>query len=136
MIDIRLLRIPAFSAALATNVLGVFVVVGYFLFVAQYLQLVLGLSPFQAGLWSVPSAIGFIVSSNLAPRVMHRLRPAFVIGASLALAALGLGMLLLAGTSSGLAVLVTASVVISLALSPLFALTTELIVGRAPPERS
>jgi DHA2 family multidrug resistance protein-like MFS transporter len=136
MIDIRLLRTPAFSAALATNVLGVFVAVGYFLFIAQYLQLVLGLSPFHAGLWSVPSAIGFIVSSNLAPRVMHRVRPAVVIGACLALAALGLSMLVLAGASTGLPILVTASVVISLALSPLFALTTELIVGSAPPERA
>jgi DHA2 family multidrug resistance protein-like MFS transporter len=136
MIDVRLFRIPSFSAALATNVLGVFVVVGYFLFIAQYLQLVLGLAPFEAGLWSVPSAIGFIVSSNLAPRVLHRLRPAFVISTCLALAAVGLSLLLLAGPSSGLAVLVTASVIIALALSPLFALTTELIVGSAPPERA
>ncbi|HET7081029.1 MAG TPA: MFS transporter, partial [Chloroflexia bacterium] len=136
MIDVRLFRIPSFSAALATNVLGVFVVVGYFLFIAQYLQLVLGLAPFEAGLWSVPSAIGFIVSSNLAPRVLHRLRPAFVISTCLALAAVGLSLLLLAGSSSGLAVLVTASVIIALALSPLFALTTELIVGSAPPERA
>ncbi|HEX6605466.1 MAG TPA: MFS transporter, partial [Chloroflexia bacterium] len=136
MIDVRLFRIPSFSAALATNVLGVFVVVGYFLFIAQYLQLVLGLAPFEAGVWSVPSAVGFIVSSNLAPRVLHRLRPAFVISTCLALAAVGLSLLLLAGPSSGLTVLVTASVVIALALSPLFALTTELIVGSAPPERA
>ncbi len=136
MIDVRLFRIPSFSAALATNVLAIFVAVGYFLFVAQYLQLVLGLSPLQAGLWSVPSSIGFIVGSNLAPRVMHRFRPASVVGGSLALAVLGLVMLLLVGQSSGLAVLVTASVLISLALSPVFTLTTELIVGSAPPERA
>ena len=67
MIDLRLFRIPAFSAALAVNFLTIFVAVGYFLFVAQYLQLVLGLTPLEAGLWSVPSAIGFIVGSNLAP---------------------------------------------------------------------
>ena len=64
MIDLRLFRIPAFSAALAVNVLAIFVAVGYFLFVAQYLQLVLGLSPLEAGLWSVPSAIAFIVGSQ------------------------------------------------------------------------
>ena len=33
---------------------GVFVAVGYFLFIAQYLQLVLGLSPLRRVLWSVP----------------------------------------------------------------------------------
>jgi len=97
---------------------------------------VLGLSPLEAGLWSLPSAIGFIVGSNLAPKVIHRFRPAFVLGASLALAAVGLGLLLLVGASSGLAVIVAASLVISLALSPMFNLTTELIVGSAPPERS
>ena len=136
MIDLSLFRIPSFSAALATNVLGIFVAVGYFLFIAQYLQLVLGLSPLEAGLWSVPSAAGFIIGSNVAPRFIHRFRPAYVLGGSLALAAVGLGLLLFVGTTSGLPVLVAASLVISLALSPMFNLTTELIVGSAPPERA
>src|SRR6266511_490419 len=48
MIDLRLFRSQAFNASLATNLLGIFIVVGYFLFVAQYLQLVLGLSPLEA----------------------------------------------------------------------------------------
>jgi DHA2 family multidrug resistance protein-like MFS transporter len=136
MVDVSLFRIPSFSAALATNVLGVFVVTGYFLFIAQYLQLVLGLSPLEAGLWSVPSAIGFIVGSNVAPRFMYRFRPAVVLGTSFGITAVGLGMLFLADGSSGLGVLVAASVIISLALSPMFNLTTELIVGSAPPERA
>jgi hypothetical protein len=38
MLDLRLFASRAFNAALATNLLGVFLVVGYFLFVAQYLQ--------------------------------------------------------------------------------------------------
>ena len=63
MIDLRLFRGRAFSASLAANFLGIFIAVGYFLFVAQYLQLVLGLSPLQAGLWSLPSAGGLIVGS-------------------------------------------------------------------------
>ena len=33
-------------------------IVGYFLFVAQYLQLVVGLSPLRAGLWSRPRPSG------------------------------------------------------------------------------
>jgi DHA2 family multidrug resistance protein-like MFS transporter len=136
MIDVQLFRIPTFSAALVTNVLGVFVAFGYFLFVPQYLQLVLGLSPLQAGLWSVPSALGFIVSSNLAPRFMYRFHPALVIGGSLALATIGLLLLLGVGETSGLMLVVVASLVISLALSPMFNLTTELLVGSAPPERA
>jgi DHA2 family multidrug resistance protein-like MFS transporter len=135
MIDLRLFRIPAFSASLVVNVLAIFVAVGYFLFVAQYLQLVLGLSPLQAGLWSLPSAIGFIVGSNVAPRIVRAIRPAYLMSAGLALSAVGLGLLTQVG-SDGLAAVVAASVVISLGLAPVFGLTTELIVGSAPPERA
>jgi DHA2 family multidrug resistance protein-like MFS transporter len=39
-------------------------------------------------------------------------------------------------TSNGLVALVIASVIISLGLAPVFGLTSELIVGSAPPERA
>jgi DHA2 family multidrug resistance protein-like MFS transporter len=136
MIDLRLFRIPSFSGSLAVSFLGVFVAVGYFLFIAQYLQLVLGLSPLAAGVWSVPSALGFIVGSNVAPRIAQRVRPAFVMGAGMVLAAVGLAVLTQVGGADGLAVIVAASVVISLGLAPVFGLTTELIVGSAPPEKA
>jgi MFS transporter, DHA2 family, multidrug resistance protein len=138
MIDLQLFRIQAFNASLATNLLGIFIVVGYFLFVAQYLQLVLGLSPLEAGLWSLPSAGGFIIGSNLAPRILRRVRPAFVIGAGLAMAAIGLGVLTQVGGSpnADLAILAGASLVVSLGLAPVFTATTDLVVGSAPPERA
>jgi DHA2 family multidrug resistance protein-like MFS transporter len=139
MIDLRLFRIPSFSAALAVNFLAVFVAIGYFLFVAQYLQLVLDLSPLEAGLWSVPSAIGFVIGSNIAPRIVRRVRPAHVIGGALLVAATGLATLVQVGgadPTTGLAIVVVASVIISLGLAPVFGLTTELIVGSAPPERA
>ena len=138
MIDLRLFRSRVFNAALATNFLAIFVAVGYFLFVAQYLQLVLGLSPLEAGLWSLPSAVGFIVGSNLAPRILRRVRPALVIGAGLGLAAVGLGVLTQVGgsPSADLAILVGASLLASLGLAPVFGATTDLIVSSAPPERA
>ena len=136
MIDLRLFRIPSFSASLVINFLTIFVAVGYFLFVAQYLQLVLGLSPLVAGLCSVPSAIGFIVGSNLAPMLVRRFRTANVMGGSLILAAIGLVVLTRVDAANGLPVVILASVVIALGLSPVLTLTTDLIVGSAPPERA
>jgi MFS transporter, DHA2 family, multidrug resistance protein len=138
MIDVRLFKLRAFDAALATNFLAIFVAVGYFLFVAQYLQLVLGLSPLEAGLWSLPSAVGFIVGSNLAPRLLRQVRPAYVIGAGLGLAAVGLAVLTQVGGSrdADLAILVGASLLVSLGLAPVFTATTDLIVSSAPPERA
>jgi DHA2 family multidrug resistance protein-like MFS transporter len=136
MIDIGLFKLRAFNAALATNFLAIFVAVGYFLFVAQYLQLVVGLSPLEAGLWSLPSAFGFIIGSQFAPRVLHNVRPAYVISGGLAMSAIGLGVLTQVGVTDGLVPLVAGSVVISLGLAPVFGLTTELIVGSAPPEQA
>src|SRR5688572_19482989 len=48
MIDLALFRVPAFNAALVVNFLAIFMAVGYFLFIAQYLQLVADLTPIQA----------------------------------------------------------------------------------------
>jgi DHA2 family multidrug resistance protein-like MFS transporter len=56
-------RRAAFPAArvpgsLAINSVSLFVAAGYFLYIAQYLQLMVRLSPLQAGRWSAPSAAG------------------------------------------------------------------------------
>jgi DHA2 family multidrug resistance protein-like MFS transporter len=112
------------------------VMIGYFLFIGQYLQLVAGMSPLQAGLWSLPGAVGFVVSSQFAPRYLHRIRAANVVAGGLAAAAVGLFLLTAVQVESGLAAIVAASVVISLGMGPVFGLTTEMVVGSAPAEKA
>ena len=136
LIDLQLFRAPAFSVSLAAFLLSIFVIAGIFLFIAQYLQLVLGLSPLMAGLWTLPSAGGLIAGSMLAPLIVRRVRPAFVMAGGLALSAVGFGMLALVDASSGLAVLVIGSVAFSLGVAPVGTLATDIIVGSAPPERA
>ncbi len=136
MIDLRLFRIPVFSASLTTYLLSIFVAFGFFLFVAQYLQLVLGLSPLEAGLWSLPSGAGFIVGSLIAPKIIHRFRPAVVMASGLTVAALGLLGLTQVGGANSLAVILVSIGVTALALAPVITLSTELVVGSAPPERA
>ncbi len=136
MIDVGLFRLRVFNAALAANFLAIFIAVGYFLFVAQYLQLVIGLSPLEAGLWSLPSAVAFIIGSQLVPRLLYGVRPAYVVAGGLALASIGLGLLTQVGVTSGLVPLIAGSVIISVGLAPVFGVTTELIVGAAPPKQA
>jgi MFS transporter, DHA2 family, multidrug resistance protein len=136
LIDVRLLGNRAFSAALTTNLLSFFVGFGALLFTAQYLQLVLGLSPLEAGLWSLPSSAGFILGSMATPLLVRRAAPVAVMAAGLALAAVGFGLLTQLPSSSGLPLLVTGSVIFSLALAPVDTLATDLAVGAAPPERA
>jgi len=56
--------------------------------------------------------------------------------AGLGVAAAGFAVLTQVDAESGLAVLVTASVIFSLGLAPLFTLANDLIIGAAPPERA
>jgi MFS transporter, DHA2 family, multidrug resistance protein len=136
LIDLRLFRVPAFSTSLATFMFSIFVLGGIFLFIAQYLQLVVGFSPLVAGLWMVPSSSGFIAGSMLAPLLVRSVRPAFVMAGGLALSAVGFGMLTQVGAGSALAVVVIGSVVLSLGVAPGLTVATDMIVGSAPPGRA
>ncbi|AFU01909.1 MFS transporter [Nocardia brasiliensis] len=136
MLDLRLFRLGTFRIALLINVVGIFVAFGYFLFVAQYFQLVLGLSPLGTGIAMAPSGLGFIVGSQLAPRIVRVVRPAYVIGAGMAATAVGMVMMTQLAVTGGLALAVAASIVSSLGMAPVFGITTELIVGSAPPEQA
>jgi DHA2 family multidrug resistance protein-like MFS transporter len=139
MIDVSLFTVRSFNGALAVNFFAIFVMVGYFIFVFQYLQLVLGLSPLEAGAWGLPGAAGFVVTSQLTPRIAHHIAPPRLVGTGLAVAAAGLFVLINVSAEHqdrGLAVAVIGSVIISLGMGPVFGLTTELIVGSAPPEKA
>jgi DHA2 family multidrug resistance protein-like MFS transporter len=136
LLDLRLFRSAAFTAALTANLLSFFAGFGALLFIAQYLQLVLGLSPLAAGLWMLPASAGTVLGSMLTPALARWGRPAFVMAASLALTAAGLALFIRLGSATGLAILVTGSVVFSLALAPADTLAADLVTGAAPPERS
>jgi DHA2 family multidrug resistance protein-like MFS transporter len=136
MLDLDLFRVPAFSAALGANALALFTVFGLDLFIAQYLQLVLGMGPLEAGLWTLPAAAGFVVGSNVAPWIAARVPTGQVVAGGSVVAALGLAMLTQVGPGSGLAVLVAGSLVMGLGAAQVVTLTTDLVVGSAPAERA
>jgi MFS transporter, DHA2 family, multidrug resistance protein len=136
LIDLRLFRVPAFTASLALYGFGIMMVFGGFLFVPQFLQLVLGLSPLEAGLWTLPWALAFVVGSQVTPFLAQRYPPATVMAVGLTLAALGFAVFTQLEPTSGFAMIVSGSVVFSLGTAPLFTLTNDLIIGSAPPERA
>jgi DHA2 family multidrug resistance protein-like MFS transporter len=136
LIDLRLFRSATFTTALATYLLGTFAVFGGFVFIAQYLQLVLGLQPLQAGLWSLPSFGAFILASMIVPAITRKIPAPRLIAAGLLIAAAGFGVLTQIDRAPPLAVIVTGSVLYSLGISPVFILATDIIVGSAPIARA
>jgi MFS transporter, DHA2 family, multidrug resistance protein len=135
LIDLDLFRAPAFSVSLATYALGTFVGFAMYLFLAQYLQLVLDLSPLEAGLVTVPSMLVFMAGSALVPRLARRMRPTSAIASGLTVSALGFAVLGKA-EALGLPGLIAGSVIYSVGLTPVVILATDLIIGSAPVQRA
>jgi DHA2 family multidrug resistance protein-like MFS transporter len=133
MVDLALFRISAFRAALAINLTGIMVMFGSFVFLAQYFQLVAGLSPIEAGLWSLPSALAFTLASFAVTPLATRMKPSRLMSAGMVVSALGFVWLALAPS---LVQIVAASIVFSVGFTPVIALTTGIVVGSAPPERT
>jgi DHA2 family multidrug resistance protein-like MFS transporter len=136
LIDLGLFRVPAFAASLVTYMLACLVAFGAYVFIAQYLQLVLGLSPLVAGLWTVPSMLAFVAGSMLVPPIAQRVSPARLIGGGLALATVGYWIVAQVDTSAGLAAVVVGSVIYSLGVCPAVVLSTDLVVSSAPAARA
>ena len=133
LIDLKLFRVPAFSTTLVVFMLNAFVMFAASFFAAQYFQLVLGLSPLHAGIWTLPAAVSVIIGTTLSPRLVRLASRTVVIIAGLVVCTLGFGVLMLVGYG-GLAALVIGSVITGLGAGPLAALIPDVIVGSAPPE--
>lgn len=136
LLDLKLFRIPAFNASLATYLLATFVAFGMFMYTPQYLQLVLGFSPLNAGLWILPSSFGFIIGAMVTTMLVRKIKPATLMAGGSILGAIGYGLFTMTTATSGLGLLVAGSLLSALCISPLFTLTNDMIVSAAPPERA
>jgi DHA2 family multidrug resistance protein-like MFS transporter len=135
LLDLRLFANRAFRVTLSSMLAYSMLSGGTMVFVAQYFQLVDGLSPLRAGLALVPGMAGAIVSFQLAPLLARRVRPAYLIPAGLGISVAGLLVMTQSGTS-GATVLIVGFMVSSFGTGPLVTLGTNLVVGSAPAQRA
>ncbi|QSB17557.1 MFS transporter [Natronosporangium hydrolyticum] len=135
LLEVRLFRNRAFSAALAVLLIGLVGVGGTMYLVTQYLQLVEGLTPFVAGLWMGPPALAMLVAAIGAPLLARRVRPGLVMAGTLGLSLLGYAALATADTGDAPRV-VAGFALIYLGLGAIAALGTDMVVGAAPASQS
>ena len=135
LLDMKLFRHAPFTVSFAIYVLGAFAAFGTLFEIAQYLQLVLGLDPIAAGLWTAPAGIAFASGSLLSPWLAKWIARRHIVSGGLVLGALGLGILArVDGTSLGQ--LVVGYLVFGTGMSIAFALAVDDVVAAAPPERA
>jgi DHA2 family multidrug resistance protein-like MFS transporter len=136
LLDLRLFTVRGFSAALASYGLTGFMLFGIFLFIPQYLQLVKGMSPLIAGIWSIPWAAAFVVGSLACAALVKRWSRGTLIAAGFAVAAAASLMFLTMDEATSFAWFGTATTFIALGTAPVVTLTTDIVIGTAPPERA
>ncbi|WP_327150247.1 MFS transporter [Nocardia sp. NBC_01329] len=136
LVDLRLFGNVKFSGALIALMVTMLAMGGLFLLLAQYLQLVLGLSAFQAGLWTMPEAAAMVVGTVLVSALAPRIRPAYLMAGGLLTSIVGYAIFTQLSGGDDLAIIVTGMVVFSLGLSPMSVLGLDMIVGAVDPARA
>src|SRR3954451_133282 len=91
MVDLSMFRNRAFSGALAANTIGTLALVGNAVFMTQYLQLVLGMSPLKAALWSLVPSVAVGAAAPVGTVLAQKIDRAYVLGIGFVVAAGGFG---------------------------------------------
>lgn len=136
LLDLRLFRNRGFSSALGVMLVSTLSMGGMFMLIAQYLQLVAGLSPLESGLLLVPPSVAMIVSTLSAPAIAQRIGHGNVIGGGMLIAALGFGLLTQADPTGAPMLAITGQLVAAVGLGPGAALLAGIIIGSTPKEKA
>ncbi len=136
LLDLALFERPAFRAAIAAYALSGLAMMGVYILITQHLQLVLSLSPLQAGFTILPWSVGFVIGSLGAAALARRMTATVAIVRCLLLAALGFLAIVFVGETRGVLAVIVGTLLMSLGLAPVMTLVNEIILTSAPPERA
>jgi MFS transporter, DHA2 family, multidrug resistance protein len=136
LLDMKLFRIRKFAAAITAYGLSCFAMFGLYIFITQYLQLVLGLSALVAGIATMPWAIAFMLGSMSTARLTARFAPALVLVSGLVFAMLGFLLIFMIDNRFALWLLLLGTVVMALGMAPVFTIANEMMITSAPPQRA
>ncbi|MDY0909434.1 MFS transporter [Microbacterium sp. CFBP9034] len=136
MLDMALFRRGSFSGAILVNLLSVIALVGFLFFVAQHLQLIVGLTPMQAGLALVPGLAAMIAAGLLVVPLAKRFSPRVIVPTALAMSVLGYVTIALTAQDGHVGMLVGAFVALGIGIGMAETVSNELILSSAPPEKA
>ncbi|MDQ2690085.1 MAG: MFS transporter, partial [Chloroflexota bacterium] len=134
MLDMRLFRRGTFTGALLVNLLSVIALVGYIFFVAQHLQLVVGLSPMEASWALVPGLAAMIVAGLIVVPIARRVPARVLVPSALVFSVAGYLAIAFGGES--LTAVVLSFVVLAVGIGMAETVSNELILTTAPPEKA
>ncbi|MGW2562156.1 MFS transporter [Streptomyces sp. NPDC001514] len=136
LLDMRLFRHRGFSGAVLADLLTILGLSGLVFFLSQFLQLVQGRQPFEAGLAELPAAIGAVATGLVAGTVARRFSVRSVVAGGLAAVGLALAALTLIGRSTAYPSLGAALLVVGIGAGFSFTVTADVILSSVPKEQA
>ena len=136
LIDVTLFAERAFSAAVVVQFLVIFAMTGFSLFASQYLQLVVGLGPLEAGLWLLVPAVAAAAGAVLAPTLSKVIRTGTIIAGGLLAIAIGCTAMAFVDADSGLPLLLTGMAVLTFGIGAASTLNSDIVLTAAAPEKA
>lgn len=136
LVDVALFRNPAFSGAVAANTIAIFAFSGLLFFFSQYLQLVRGFGPIQAGLAELPGTIATLIVILFIGSLVARLGRGRSIAVGLAGAGAGLAFLTVAEGLPNYIWIGTALAVIGFGIGIAMTVSTDAVMSAVPKERA
>ncbi|MCZ4096605.1 MULTISPECIES: MFS transporter [Streptomyces] len=132
LIDIGMFSRPTFSTSVGCIVLAMLALVGLELIAVQYLQLVLGLSPFATGLRLLPLTFAAMAAGLCGSRLLHRFGPRAMVGTGFVLTAVAVLSLTLMGQTDRPMLLTGAFVLLGFGLETTIFGAYESMLSEAP----
>ncbi|MFF3847456.1 MFS transporter [Streptomyces sp. NPDC002328] len=136
LLDMRLFRNRGFSGAVLADLLTILGLSGLVFFLSQYLQLVQGRRPFEAGLAELPAAVGAVAAGLLAGRAARRFSVRTVVTGGLAAIGLALAALTVVDRTTGYPLLGAALLVVGVGAGLSFTVTSDVILSSVPKEQA
>jgi predicted MFS family arabinose efflux permease len=136
MLDVRIFKNPRFSAASATITLTQFAMFGTTFLLTQYFQFRLGYSPLKSGIMLMPVAIGLMVGSPNAPKLVHRFGTTRVVVVGLLAVSAATALYTSDALMSSFAIGFGIRLIYGLGMGITMAPVTESIMGSLPRERA
>jgi MFS transporter, DHA2 family, multidrug resistance protein len=129
MLDLSMFRHRGFGGSLGVNTVTMFALVGHAVFITQYLQLVLGMSPLRAALWSLLPSVGVAVAAPTAGALAQRVDKAVVMAGGFVIAATGFVVMTQVSAHSALAVPLAGAGLLAAGLVAVMTLVNDVILG-------
>ena len=136
LLDPRLFRERRFSMGSFAITSGFLVMFGLFFILTQYLQFVLGYSPLEAAVRTLPFAATMIAIAPQGPRLADRIGKGVTIAVGMAISAVGCGFIGLLRADTDYWVIAIALVVTSAGMALMFPAATEAIVSSLPQSKA